>query len=228
MTAKRGGVKFRETSRATGLITAVAAIVAFAAGLRVSASGPRGDTPPLPAATRAAAQSLENKIRSLQAPDPRAGSSNSPVVITENEVNSYLQVHGPEFFPVGVREPGVRMQPEHVTGAATVNFEEFSRTYANPNDWGPKVLAAMFNGTQKVTATAKVVSANGAAKVDIESVTVGSTKLPSWLIEFVLQNYVQPRYKLDLSKPIRLPEHVSQLVLGTGQAIFLRNPVKAH
>jgi hypothetical protein len=206
------------------VLTVAAAVLI--AGSTVGVGTPRGDTSPVPAATRAAAQSLESKVRSLQAPQPRAGGAASPVVITENEVNSWLQVRGPEIFPTGVREPVVRVQPEHVTGAANVNFEQFSRTYGNPNDWGPKVLAAMFNGTQKVTATAKVISEKGQAKVDIESVTVGTTKLPSWLIEFVLQNYIQPRYKFDLSKPIPLPEHVSQLVLGTGQAIFLRSPVK--
>jgi len=225
MVPGESSIKFRERRAGMCLVTAAAAMAGLVAALG-AARGPRGDTSPLPAATRAAAQSLENKVRSLEAPDPRAGSPASPVVITENEVNAYLQVHGPEFLPAGVREPSARLQPEHVTGAATVNFDEFSRTYGNPNDWGPKVLASMFNGSQKVTVTAKVVSQNGEAKVDIESVTVGSTKLPSWLIEFVLQNYIQPRYKVDLSKPIRLPEHVSQLVLGTGQAIFLRTPAK--
>jgi hypothetical protein len=177
-------------------------------------------------ATQAAAQALEAKLQTLKTVDARPAKSYPPIVITENEANSYLTVHGREFLPAGVRDPAVRFAPEHVTGFADVDFGEFSRIYSNPQDWGPKVLAAMFKGTQRVTATGKVQSEKGQAKVQIESVTVGSMTVPSWLVDFVMQNYLQPSYKFDLSKPIPLPDHVTQLVVGSGQAIFLRSPSK--
>jgi hypothetical protein len=177
-------------------------------------------------ATQAAAQALEAKLRTLQTKDARPAESYPPIVITEYEANSYLKIHGGEFLPAGVHDPGVRFAPEHVTGFADVDFGEFSRIYSNPQDWGPKVLAAMFKGTQRATATGKVQSEKGQAKVQIESVTVGSMTVPSWLVDFVIQNYLQPRYKFDLSKPIPLPDHVTQLVLGSRQAIFLRSPDK--
>ncbi|MGD1155004.1 MAG: hypothetical protein ABSA41_04170 [Terriglobia bacterium] len=177
-------------------------------------------------ATQAAAQALEAKLRTLHTVDARPAKSYPPIVITENEANSYLTVHGGEFLPAGVHGPGVRILPEHVMGFADVDFGEFSRIYSNPQDWGPKVLAAMFKGTQRVTATGKLQSSNGQAKLQIESVTVGSMTVPSWLVDFVIENYLQPRYKFDLSKPIPLPDHVTQIVLGSGQAIFLRSPNK--
>jgi hypothetical protein len=179
-----------------------------------------------PDAAQASAQALEAKLRTLQTVDAGSAQAHSPVVITENEANSYLKVHGREFLPAGVRDPAVRFLPEHVVGVADVNFEEFSHVYPNPNDWGPKVMAAMFKGTQHVTATGKIQSGNRQAKAQIESVTVGSMTVPSWLVDFVVENYLQPRYKFDLSKPILLPDHVTQIVLGTGQAIFLRSSDK--
>jgi len=216
----------KATRRLTAVISAtVAATVVLAVK---AAAPPRGSNVSTPEGTRAAAQRLESKFRVLQTPNARPASSYPPVIITENEANAYLQVHGRDFLPAGVHNPGVRMEPEHVTGFAAVNFEEFSRIYSNPNDWGPKVLAAMFKGTQQVIATGKVQSDNGQARVEIESVKVGSMKVPGWLVDFVVQNYLQPRYKFDLGKPIPLPQHVSQIVIGTGQTIFLRNPVKGH
>jgi hypothetical protein len=177
---------------------------------------------------QAAAQALATKLKALQREEVRPAKSYRAIVITDFEANSYLQIHGREFLPAGVQNPGIHIQPERVTGLADVDFDEFSRLYTNPNDWGPKVLAAMFKGKQKVTVAGKVQSGNGLAKVQIETVTVGTMTVPHWLVDFVLENYLQPRYKFDLSKPIALPDHVTQIVLGSGQATFLRSPNRTH
>jgi hypothetical protein len=103
-----------------------------------------------------------------------------------------------------------------------VDFDKLSRSYPNPNDWGPKVLAAMFKGTQKVTVTAKVESEKAGAKVEIESVVVGSMTVPNWLVSYVIENVLQPRYNFDLSKPLPYPDHVTMIVVGSGQTTFLR------
>jgi hypothetical protein len=210
-----------------GPLPAWALAAAFLASLLFVLGGPlEGRNAAAPDTPQAAAQALEAKLRILQTVDAQPADSYPPIVITEYEANSYLKIHGGEFLPAGVHDPGVRFAPEHVTGFADVDFGEFSRIYSNPQDWGPKVLAAMFKGTQRATATGKLQSENGQAKVQIESVTVGSMNVPSWLVDFVLQNYLQPRYKFDLSKPIPLPDHVTQIVVGTGRAIFLRSPHK--
>jgi len=195
---------------------------ALAAGLLVL-GGVFADSATRPDATQAAARAVEAKLRTLRTVEAGSPHSQSPIVITENEANSYLKIHGREFLPPGVRDPAIRFLPERVVGVADVNFEEFSHVYSNPNDWGPKVMAAMFKGTQHVTATGRVQSGNRQAKAQIESVTVGTMKVPSWLVDFIVENYLQPRYKFDLSKPIPLPDHVTEIALGTGRAIFLRS-----
>lgn len=176
----------------------------------------------------AAAQLLESKIRMLSSPGEAAVKSFPPVVITEGEANSYLKFRGQEFLPPGVHDPAIHITPERVSGSANVDFEEFSRAYKNPGDWGPRVLAAMFKGKQKVSASGRLETQNGQGKVKIESLTVGSTAIPDWLVEFILENYLQPRYKMDLSKPFLLPDHVAHIALGSGQATLFRTPTKAR
>jgi hypothetical protein len=105
-----------------------------------------------------------------------------------------------------------------------VDFDELSRSYPNPNDMGPKVLAAMFHGTQHVIITVKVQSQNAGVLFQIESIVVGSMTVPSWLVDLIAQNVLQPRYHIDLSKPQPYPDHVRQIVLGSGQVTFLRGP----
>src|ERR1019366_9049282 len=130
-------------------IIARALMLALALGATLPAARPVA-----PDSTQAASQSMEAKMRILQSTAVQRGSYPAGV-ITENEANSYLKVDSPEFLPPGVHQPNVNFQPEHVTGSADVNFDEFSRVSTNPNDWGPKVMAAMFKGNQRGTATGK-------------------------------------------------------------------------
>ncbi len=174
------------------------------------------------AATLAASKSLEDKMEILGNKDTQTPAP--PVVITENEANCYLKVHSGEFLPPGVHSPTVSAQPEHLTAAADVDFDELARTYPNPNDMAPRILAAMFHGMQHVTAVAKVQPEDAGVRVQVESIVVGNTTVPNWLVDYLIQNVLQPRYKFDLSKPLPYPDHVTMIVMSTGQATFLRGP----
>lgn len=198
-----------------------AALAALLVVLGAALDG-RGAT--VDAATQAAAKSLEAKMQILESKDTQPLPSYPAVVITEREANSYLKIHSGEFLPAGVGTPSISVQPEHATAAADVNFDELSRLYPNPNDMGPKILAAMFRGTQHVTITAKIQSESAGVRVQIESVVVGSLTVPSWLVDYMIQNVLQPKYHFDLSKPFPYTDHVRQIVLGSGQVTFLRGP----
>ena len=190
------------------------------------ASAPPGNGPTLDPATLAASKSAEAKLAILGNKDPQPSATYPAVVITEYEINSYLKVHSGETLPKGVHPPTLKVQPEHATASADVDFNELSRSYPNPNDMGPKILAAMFHGTQRATITAQVQSDSSGVRMQIESVSVGSTTMPKWLIDYVVQNILQPEYKFDLTKPLAYPDHVTKVVLGSGQATFLRGPGK--
>ena len=162
----------------------------------------------------------------LGSKDKQPAASYPAVVITTHEANSYLIVHSGEFLPPGVGTPSITVEPEHAVAAGDVDFEKLSRLYPNPNDMGPKILAAMFHGTQHVTITAKIQSESAGVLLQIESVVVGSTTVPKWLVDYIIQNVLQPKYHFDLSKPFPYPDHVTRIVLGSGQVTFLRSPMK--
>ena len=197
---------------------------ALATLITVVAGGIDGDSATFDQATLAASKSLEAKLQILGATDAPPTATYPAVVITVYEANSYLKVHSGEFLPPGVHTPALGVQPEQAMASADVDFDELSRSYPNPNDMGPKILAAMFHGTQHVTVTAKIQSGDTGVLVQIESVEVGSMNVPNWLIDLVIQNFLQPRYKFDLSKPLPYPDHVKKIVLGSGQVTFLRGP----
>ena len=202
------------------------AVAALAALFVVLGGAPESRSATVDSATLAASKSLEAKIQILGSNDTRPAASYPAVVITTYEANSYLMVHSGEFLPAGVGTPSITVEPEHAVAVGDVDFEKLSRLYPNPNDMGPKILAAMFHGTQHVTITAKIQSESAGVRLQIESVVVGSTTVPNWLVDYIIQNVLQPKYHFDLSKPFPYPDHVTRIVLGSGQVTFLRSPMK--
>ncbi len=208
---------------------AFATILAFGGSLapnRLSGDGPASPDAVSAEISPAAARALESKLQILSGTQP--SDLSKPVVITEGEANSYLRYHTGEFFPPGVSDPTIKILPGGVYGAADVDFQEFSRSNPSSTDWGPKVLAAMFKGKQRVAAVGSLATGNGQGTVKIESVSIGTTKIPDWLVDYIVQNYLQPRYHFDLSKPFPLPDHVTRIELSHGQAAFLRSPQKRY
>jgi hypothetical protein len=173
--------------------------------------------------SEAAARTLETKIASIANPESRQPASYQPIVVTETEANSYLTYRGYEFLPPALHDPEIRIAPDHLTARAKVDFDELGEIGAKTDDWGARFLAMVFKGQQEVTATGKLETANGQGKVTLDSMTVGGTSIPAGFVNFMVQNYVEKEYKIDLSKPFDLPDHVTHIEVGTGRATFHRS-----
>ena len=210
-------MELRSRNTSTVLLAVIAAAALVASYHVRAANGPTFDR-----STLAASKSFESKMQILGDQAPSHSSPRGAVVVTAREVNCYLQVHAHELLPAGVSPPTLRVEPEHATASGNVDFQALSRSYPNPNDWGPKILAAMFKGTEPVTVTAGVHSESGGVRLQIEKLVVGSMTVPNWMIDYFAQNVLKPNYKIDLSKPLPYPDHVTRVVLGSGQATFLR------
>jgi len=179
----------------------------------------------------AAAQSLEDKLRVLQTPVSPTARSLRPVTITEAEANSYLKYRSGTFLPPAVHDPELHIASDSVSGTADVDFGQLNQgtTPANQaNDWTTRALAGLFTGKQRVAATGKLATGDGQGRVTIESVSIGGINVPPVLVDWLLQNYVAKRYKVDLSKPFTLPDHVTRIELAQGRALFVRSPDKGR
>jgi hypothetical protein len=178
----------------------------------------------------AAAQSLEDKLRVLQTPVPPAIHSLRPVTITEAEANSYLKYRSGSFLPPAVHDPELHIASDSVSGTADVDFNQLNKgtPAAQSSDWTTRALAGIFTGKQHVAATGKLATGDGQGRVTIESVSIGGINVPPVLVDWLLQNYVAKRYKIDLSKPFTLPDHVTRIELAAGRALFVRSPDKGR
>lgn len=175
-----------------------------------------------------AARSAWEKIQTLSISSSAPPVSHEPIVITDLEANSYLKYHGREFLPPGVNDPEVHIFPGRVAGNAEVNFDELNKNNPKAGDWFSSLLQMMFKGKQKVSAKGRFDISNGQAKVTFEDVEMGTTSVPDWLVSALLDTYVERRYKIDLSKPLALPDHVTRVELGEGRATFYRSPAEGR
>lgn len=175
---------------------------------------------------------LPDKILELSQPASQPLKSSLPIVITEEEANSYLKQFGPQFLPPAVSDTAIHIHPDQLNGEAEVDFSKLNPPGSKSSDVGTQVLATMFKGKQRVMAAGKLKSSGGQGQLSIENVTIGSFAVPDWLTHLMVDNYLQQNYKLDLSKPFRLPDHVTQIELGAGKATFVRSanqkPPAAH
>jgi hypothetical protein len=158
----------------------------------------------------------------LSTKGPAKSGSLHRILFTDNEVNSFIKYDRPPFLPPSVRDLEIHFKPDGIHGAANVNFDELKPSQPSENPLTARLLASIFQGTQHLTALGVLESKDGTGTLAIKDVHIGSTALSDWLVSFLIQTYVQSEYKVDLSKPFLLPNHVTHIEFAPGQAIFVR------
>ena len=170
----------------------------------------------------AAASAFQSKLIELSATRPLKRGSPSSIVITDNEVNSFLKYDRPEFLPAGVNDLEFHFKPDGIHGAANVNFDQLKPSQQSESPITARLLASIFHGTQRLTALGVLESKDGTGTLTIKDVHIGSTALSDWLVNFLIHTYVESEYKVDLSKPFLLPDHVTRIEFAPGKAVFVR------
>jgi hypothetical protein len=168
------------------------------------------------------ANALVAKLHQLSTASAPPGSSFKPVVITDEEANSYLKFRGSDFLPKGVSDTILHIMPGGIQGMAMVDFDQL-QIGENQDDFGSKIVSLMFQGRQRVSAFGELQSSNGKATLKIEDVRIGAKQLNDWLVNWLLQYYLQSEFHIDLSKPLSLPDHVLRVELSSGRATLLRS-----
>lgn len=199
-----------------------------AAGLLLAPSSPAAGRAPswhddaAQGISERAAAVFQRKMTELSSPSESPHQSLKPIVITDAEINSYLKYDHPPFLPPAVSNLVIHLKPEGIHGAADVNFDKLQSAQPSATDLGTRLVASIFRGTQHVTALAKIASSNGTGTLSIQDVHVGSLTLSDWLVNWLIQTYVESQYKIDLNKPFPLPADVSRIDFAPGKAVFVR------
>lgn len=176
-------------------------------------------------AAHAAAERARVKLESIVAngEEPRSSpAAATRTVLSEAEVNAYLQVHGAGILPTGIAEPDVRLGDEgRVRARAIVDLDQV-RT-ARERAWNDPLAYAV--GSVEVIAAGAITADGGMGRVQFESATVAGVSVPKSVVQELLRFYtVTPERPegFDLDEPFPLPAEILRVIVRRGHATLVQ------
>jgi hypothetical protein len=175
----------------------------------LTAQGPAAPDSPEP---------LEQKLdlihRQAERPDKAR-----PVVITEGDVNGYLQAGG--ALPAGVVAPRVSILGDgRISGRAVVDLDAVRKDRKPTGLLDPVNL---LRGQVPVTATGVLTVSDGVGRFALESATAGGVPIPKVLLQYILSYYSRTPENpdgLSLDQTFPLPDHIREVSVERGRAII--------
>lgn len=195
-------------------LTAVV-LTATLALIPVAAQSP----PPLDVALGA---QLEAKIgailRHAEAPSREARLT----TLLEPEINAYLQFQGSPLLPDGLTDPTIHIEnSRQVVVDAIIDLDTIREQ--RQRSWLDPLL--YLGGRMPVVARGTVTSANGAAQVSIEQITISGVPMPVQVLQELVGYYTRTPDQPEgtrLDQPIPLPYGISELRLAAGEVVIVQ------
>jgi hypothetical protein len=132
--------------------------------------------------------SAQHKFDLIESERLRPGAK---VTLSQSELNAYVEEELPKVAPQGVRAAKVELGPGTATGSALIDFLKLERARGNPPGW---LMRQLLQGEHPVTVTARIVSGDGHATVDVQRVEVSGVAIDGRMLDFLIHNYLLPYY----------------------------------
>ncbi len=188
----------------------------FAAALAAPAQAPRQS--PAGSATeqmyRAAAASAARKLEHIRANAAKAHPDQTPTVLTEREVNAYLDSRaGYVDLPNGVRSVQFTGTPGVIRATTVVDFDRITQQRGTQNP-----LMALFTGVHDVHVTAHAYAAGGQAQIHTDAVDIDGIPVPRMALQYFLDKYVRPKHpEVSLDTTFKLAYKIDIAQVGEHQ-----------
>ena len=123
-------------------------------------------------------------------------------------LHAYVQHEVPE----GVRNAKVEItSPGVATGAALVDFGKVRRAQGYRPGW---LMSKLLDGERPVSVTARITSANGRTRVDVQRVEIGGIVVDGKTLDFLIQNLLIPLYpNAVVGQSFEMGHHIERLEL---------------
>ena len=174
-------------------------------------------------ASRKDAATLKQKVATINAHAERPTKTGQRIMVTENEVNSYLVYDAQSQLPTGVVEPSVMiLGPGRLSGRAVVDLDAV-RKAKNPTSLLDPMNYLM--GRLPVTATGMLKTRDGVGHFALESASVGGVPIPKLILQEIISYYSRTADNpsgVSLDDPFALPARIREIQVERGQAIIVQ------
>jgi len=199
------------------LLTAVALLEAAQA---MPGEAPRPVTP----RDMLSADLAQSLLRKLEAIERRQRSGRpgkaETVLVTEGELNSYLNLGLGEKTPQGVSDIEVRLERDRLAARAMVDLDQVKGKVRSS---GPLNPFSLLSGSVPLEVRGRFTNEDGFGTIDVEEVRLGPVNLPLSVLEQMVASATRSAENpegFDLRSPFRLPYAVKRIRLQPGRALL--------
>ncbi len=144
--------------------------------------------------------------------------SEETVVVTERQLNSYVNLSLGPRMPPGVSGLAIRLEKDRLAARAMVDLERVKQRLPQGAAIG---LLAFLSGVVPVELTGRVATADGSGRMELEGASIAGVSLPvsmiSQIVSLSTRSAKQPQ-GIDLQAPFPLPFMARQVRIEPGQA----------
>jgi hypothetical protein len=146
--------------------------------------------------------------------------SKRTIVVTEGELNSFVNLSLGDKIPPELSELELQLRQDHLGARALVDLD---RLRDKLPEGGPGAFLAMLSGIVPVELEGRLESAEGLARIELETMLIGGVSLPpsllAQIVSFATRNDERPE-GLDIGAPVALPWTATSIRLEPGRALF--------
>ena len=191
-----------------GAAIAVALSVCF-----VAADGP----------TRRDAALLKQKVDQINTYAAKPTEHGRRTIVTEGEVNSYLQFDAGDQIPAGVVEPAVSiLGGGRVSGRAVVDLDAVRKAKNATSFFDPM---SYLTGRLPVTAIGTLKTSNGTAQFVLENAAIAGVTIPKIVLQEIVSYYSRSASHpsgIGLDDSFALPSRIREIQVERGHAIIIQ------
>jgi hypothetical protein len=174
--------------------------------------------PPRAGLSWADSESLGRKLAAIETRQKQRSRKKETILVTEGELNSYLNLTYAPELPKGVSNVDARLDYERLRVTGTVDLDEVQGKVSAPSPWSP---LNFLRGRVPVELAGRLVNQDGFGTIQWETVRISSIPVPiSVLEQMVSQSTRSAKHPegFDIHAPFRLPYSVNRVRLEPGKA----------
>jgi hypothetical protein len=195
--------------------------LALAASLAIP-SASLASAPQPPALSAAAAQTLAKKLASIEKRGrnkPKGSGKAETVVVSEHELNSYLNLTLRQDLPKGVSDVHFAIQRERLEATGQLDLDSLDLNRGG----SPFSPLALLSGKVPVLLRGRIQSLDGFGTIQIEEAQLATIPVPLSFLERIVttstRNAQNPE-GFDITAPFRFPYTLRRVRLEPGRALL--------
>jgi hypothetical protein len=176
---------------------------------------------PAPSYTRAEAEALDRKFDDLSERHKTGKvARGQSVLVTEPEVNAYLNLSPSVKMPRGLSDVVVRLETERIHATGLLDLEKVRDKMPNLSPLSPLYW---LSGQVGVLLRGRVLNDDGFASIEWEDVRVGNVPVPISLLHQIVSSTTKSEEHpdgFDIRAPFALPYSMRQVRIQPGRAFL--------